>query len=609
LKRPPPANDGHRQTPRMHASSVAPDPRGGPGRPAVALAGLPATLLLLLVFLATQYPHAFSLTFVNDDYFLLDGTRFASFSSLWKRHDLIFGWYRPWSRELHYWALQHVFGAWEPPYHVFSFALWLSVMGIYFAWVRRVAGQDAAAIATAGLASLALWGTPLSWVAGAQDLWVLFFALIFLHLLARDRPYWATQPLALALLSKESADVLPALAVAYLVLVERRGTRESVLRTLHLWLLALTWALTHPLLWARFFGPLRTSLETTQRPSPGAIVIKTLLAQVNLDAWPHPDGYTRRALVQGAVGAVLLAVMVWLAATRARRDEAPQRPGRVMLLGLVWALAGWSILLMPSIGWHAYYGVMGSLGAWLVLGTWLSRWPRRAIVVVALLAMLRATQAYTLSWDWGSGWYLHRAADILGAIRQEILRQHPSFPPASRVYFAHIPNNIGLLAGNGPSLRVWYRDSTLRGFYYSQYAPREDGLDRRDFFFRFDSTAGMIEVHKGPEDVERAQRDNSAWEHDHEGLADLFLWAWDLPAAAAEYGKLGSLPWGTPELIRAGVCYRLMRDTVRAESCCAIVAGRMGYSLDAVRDSTNWLAGQIVRQLRPPVALARPRAP
>ncbi len=559
------------------------------------------------MFLATQYPHVFSLAFVNDDYFFLDGTRLASFSSLWKRHDLLFGWYRPWSRELHYWVLQHVFGPWEPPYHVVSFALWLGVMGMYFAWVRRVAGQAAAAIATAGLASLALWGTPLSWAAGAQDLWVLLFSLVFLHLIARGRLAWATAPMALALMSKESAVVLPALAVGCLVLLNRRSVWESTLCTLHLWLITLAWALTHPLLGTRFFGTLRTSLETVERPSPVTTIARTLLAQINLDSLPHPNGYVGTSLAVGVAGAVILAALVGLGAVRSRSDETLPRPGRVMLLGLILALAGWSVLLMPSIGWHAYYGVMGSLGAWLIIGTWLSRWPRAAVLLVTLLAMLRASQAYTLSWDWGSEWYLHRAGNILGAIRQELVRQYPSFPPASRIFFVHVPNNIGLLAGDGPSLRVWYRDTTLRGLYYSQYTPRVDGHEERDFFFRFDSTAGLIEVHRGPEAVDLAQRTNPSWEHDHEVLADLFLRAWDLPAAATEYGKLSSLPWGAHGLVYAAACYRLMGDAVRAESCYALVAGRMGYPLSAVRDSTDWLARQIARSARPSAEPGRPQ--
>ena len=573
------------------------------------LAGLPAAVLLLVVFLATQYPHALGLPFVNDDYFILDSTRVASFMSLWRRHDLLFGWYRPWSRELHYWALQHLFGLREPPYHVVSFALWLGVMGMYFAWVRRVAGQASAAIATAGIASLALWGTPLSWVAGAQDLWVLFFALLFLHLIVRGRLAWATVPMALALLSKESAAVLPGLAVGCLVLIDKRGVRESVLRTLHLSLIALAWALTHPLLGARFFGPLRTSLETVQRPTPITTIARTLLAQINLDSWPHPGGHIGQALGVGAAGAIILGALVWQGAMRARRDEAPQRPGRVMLLGLIWTLAGWSILLMPSIGWHAYYGVMGSLGTWLILGIWLSRWPRAAILVVALLAMLRAAQAYTLSWDWGSEWYLHRAGNVLGAIRQELVRQHPSFPPASRVFFVQIPNNIGLLAGDGPSLRVWYRDTTLRGLYYSQYTPRVDGHEERDFFFRFDSTAGLVEVHKGAEDMEGARRANPAWEDDHEVLAALFLRAWDLPAAATEYGKLAVLPRRLDCLVYVGACRQFMGDTAAAESCYALVARRMDRPLGAVRDSADLLVQQLARELRPLSAASRTAAP
>ncbi len=590
------------------AATVAPPAGATVGGAADRHAGLLLAALALGLFLATQYARFLTLAFVNDDFCFLDLTRTASFASLWKRHDLIFGWYRPWSRELHYWWLQHLFGTRELPFHVASFALWLGLMSLYFTWVRRLAGSAAASVATAGLASLALWGTPLSWVAGVQDLWVLFFTLVFLHLLARGRRIASAMALALALLSKESGAILPGLAVAYLVLVERRSARETAVRTAPFWLIALAWAVIHPLLGARFFGPLRTSLETTQRLSTTGTMVRTVLAQVNLDSWPNPGDYASQALAQGALGAAILAGFVWLTAVRSASGQVRPRPTGVMVLGFVWALAGWSILLMPSIGWHAYYGVMGSLGAWLLLGTWLSARPRAAVLVVALLALLRSTQAHTLSWDWGSEWYQRRAGSILGAIRTELLRQHPSFPPSSRVFFVHIPNNIGLLAGDGPSLRVWYRDTTLRGLYYSQYTPRTDGHENRDFFFRFDSAAGMIEVFRGPEDVESARRLNPSWEDNHEDLAGLFLRAWDLPAAATEYGKLGSLPWGTHGLIYAGACHQLMGDTARAESCYALVAGRMGYPVSAVRDSTGWLAAQIMRQVRSPAALAQPPA-
>lgn len=562
------------------------------------LKGLLLPALVLLLFVATQYPHALKLPFVNDDYFLLDRTQGASFASLWKRHDLLFGWYRPWSRELHYWALQHLFGTAELGYHLVSIGLWLGLMLLYWTWARRCAGIAAASVATSGLASLALWGGPLLWVAGAQDLWALLFSLAYLHFLARGRAIRALAMLALALLSKESAAVLPGVGTAYLVLIERRRAWDAISRIAPSWLVTVAWAATHPVLRERFFGPLQSSLETAHRLSPGLTVARTLLAQINLDSWPKPGVYSITALVLGAVGAGILSVLVWRSAVAGNPTSNSVKPRRVIAFGLLWAAAGWSILLLPSIGWHPYYGVMGSLGVWLALGVALAPRVRLAVAAVAVLAVLRSAEAYTPSWDWGSEWYQRRAGNILGAIRGELTRQHPSFPAHSRVFFVHVPNNIGLLAGDGPSLRVWYGDSTLRGGYYSQFTPRSDGLTERDFFFRFDSTAGLIDVHRGREDLTQARRANPAWEDDHEILAAVFLRAGDVHGAAEEYAKLAHLPWRMDCVVYAGACWTMIGDSAAAESCNRVIASRMHYSLGAVRDSVGILSGIMLRDLK-----------
>src|SRR5262249_16300722 len=136
-----------------------------------------ALIGLLAAFLGFAYGFGLQLAFVNDDYFFLDKVWHASFLDLWTPQDLLFNWYRPWSRELHYWALFHLAGFREPAYHLANFVLWLGVMTLYFALVRRLVGESAAIIASAGLAALALWGSPILWIAGAQELWMLAFAL------------------------------------------------------------------------------------------------------------------------------------------------------------------------------------------------------------------------------------------------------------------------------------------------------------------------------------------------------------------------------------------------------------------------------------------------
>src|SRR5438093_3514048 len=170
-------------------------------------------VLLLAAYVVIGYWGALTLPFINDDYFFLDKIRQASFFDLWKPERLYFQWYRPWSRELHYWFLSRLFVHRELAYHAISFGLWLTVAVLYFRLVERLSGaRFTSAVALTGMAAPTLWAGPLFWVAGVQDLWMVLFGLLFLHAVVAGRHLLASLPLALALLSKETAAVLPATA-------------------------------------------------------------------------------------------------------------------------------------------------------------------------------------------------------------------------------------------------------------------------------------------------------------------------------------------------------------------------------------------------------------
>src|SRR5262245_40096540 len=97
-----------------------------------------AALGLLAGFLATAYGYALRQPFFFDDYLFLEKTRGASLGRLLARDQLAYTFYRPWSRELHFAALQWGFGARPWVFHLANFALWLGVMGLYLAVARRV---------------------------------------------------------------------------------------------------------------------------------------------------------------------------------------------------------------------------------------------------------------------------------------------------------------------------------------------------------------------------------------------------------------------------------------------------------------------------------------
>jgi hypothetical protein len=569
---------------------------GAPGRVATRGSG-PATwavLGLLAVFLGASYPHALSLPFINDDYLILDKTIRQSLGSLWAPRDLLFNWYRPWSREFHYWTLRHLFGLNVKPYHLASFALWLADMTLFFTLARRLAGGATAALAAAATAALAAWAGSLLWVAGVQDLWMMLFAFLFLHAFARRRAAWSAAWLALALLSKELGGVLPALALAWALLVDRDRARSAWRRVAPLAALTLGWAFLHPRLLGRMWGPFAETVESAGRPSPLATAGKTLLALINLEAWPAPVSGAGTVLSYSAIGIAALGALALLAWRSAANERGKARaigaaPGkrraharavrgaeeaaapdarapRPVAFAACWALVGSAPLLLPSIGWHAYYGLFGAFGAWLMFMIALERRPGIALAVVLALAAIRPLRADTPSWDWASDAYQRRAGYFLQLLRDDLLRRHPTMPPHARLYFARVPRNIGLIAGDGPAFRVWYRDTTIRAGYYSYYRPRAEGEPAGpDYFFRFDSVGAWVEVVPGREDVRAARERDPYWEADHRELALLLGTSDDWRAAARELEKLaGAFPDSLEYPLNAAVCYEKLGDSSAA---------------------------------------------
>src|SRR5712671_5515543 len=99
--------------------------------------GIPSLSFALTIFAAVAYGPALNLPFMGDDYVFLDKTREATFAKLWSFKNTDFGWYRPWSRELHFWVLQKVAGLREIPFRVTSLLLWIVALCLYAAIVRR----------------------------------------------------------------------------------------------------------------------------------------------------------------------------------------------------------------------------------------------------------------------------------------------------------------------------------------------------------------------------------------------------------------------------------------------------------------------------------------
>src|SRR5439155_16002971 len=208
---------------RAHRRGAPHEPRVRPA-PRVKRPALPGTFAvsaLLGAYLLAAWGFALPMSFISDDWQILASVRTAGFADLWGGRELLWRWWRPWSRELHFWTLFRLSGPDPLAFHAVSFALWLGVLVLFFTLARRAAGARIAAIAAAGFAALAAWSGTLLWAAGVQDLWMLLWVLAFLHAFARQHTRLALGALALALLSKETAVVAPAIAFAWALLAGR----------------------------------------------------------------------------------------------------------------------------------------------------------------------------------------------------------------------------------------------------------------------------------------------------------------------------------------------------------------------------------------------------
>jgi hypothetical protein len=224
---------------------------------------------------------------------------------------------------------------------------------------------------------------------------------------------------------------------------------------------------------------------------------------------------------------------------------------------------------MPSVGWLPYYALLCALGAWVVLAAGLVRRPWIALTLLTMLAVLQPVHAATPALEWASDYYQRRAAYFVGGLKRYLLERHPALPPHTRLYFLGVPNGTGIgQPWFNPAFRVWYRDSTLRGDFFRNYAARGAGEPPdRDYFFRFDPGAlTWSEVVKGAEDVDRERGANRLWASDHRDLALMLGDAGDWRGAAAEVEKLVSAFPDNPEFrLNLALCLGNLGDTLGAK--------------------------------------------
>lgn len=550
---------GGRAARRLHGAPAA---RLGPASPRAGHPfETPLAAFVAALALAWRYRDAFRLPFLNDDYVFLDATAHRSFASLWGFEQLFFHWWRPWSREAHYWLLQRLGGASEPLFHLANLGLAFVALALFHDLAHALLGRARAAFALAAAAAMSAWALPLLWSAGAQDLWMIAWSLAALSAWRRERRALAFAAYALALASKETAAPLPLLFVAWDVFAARRAPLEALVRALPAAAIALPWALAHPHLGGRWLRQVAIEAAPSSVQLAGPLAFgRSVLALASADAPPAPAAGWAAALLEALPATLLLGGLALAAAAVGPRHERP-RPGTVPF-GLAWCACGWLPLLLPGLGWHAYYGLFGALGAWLAIAA-LARPGALAAAAVALFTLAASVRDSTPSLDWGDAYYQRRAGILLGTLRERLLALVPRPEPHTRFWFVALPNNIGFLQGDGPALRTWYRDTTLRAGFFSAWRPAGPGAPGADRFFKLHEGARWVELVPGPQDAAAALAANPAWGQDHMSLGRTFADAGEWEMAAREFAKVAAaLPREAEPAYNLAICRANLGDSL-----------------------------------------------
>ncbi len=444
----------------------------------IALAGAIALTLLL-------FHPVLELPFVLDDWGWIHGLTFTPplelVSAVLEPGNRIF--YRPLSA-LYYLVIHTVFGP-SPVCFRIGGLIGFALMCLAAGWVTWTwTGQRIAAFAVFALfmTSIAVHMELVQWIVGTNDIGAATCAFIAIGFLCRCRDRESALVAAVALLFKESAIFVPALAAVHIVLWTDRGVRRRMIPWLVLVLLYAT---------LKVAGSNPATLEARhpyalQGLGPHVLWNIAHYAQWLMESLCPPlllnaawiVGWAKRfetSVLSVAVPSVVGLVIALLLALWCIRKGYVER-GRKITFGVAWIVLGLLPVVILQNHTFRYYAtvilppLLCGVVATLQLAGGAERWRRMVVLAVLLIwfvtnaiaarhildrQMTLGEQATVLS---GTNKLIQRGA-VAQAIRRDLLALHPNPAPGTWMIFSGV-DIWSFRAVRG--IQCWYNDPTLR---------------------------------------------------------------------------------------------------------------------------------------------------
>jgi hypothetical protein len=445
-------------------------------------------VLLALVGLALLYRDALQTGFLSDDYLFIEDARRPLTQSLTDLGALD-NYYRPLSRQI-YFTLLTPLGPASWVFHLVNALLFAAALALLLDLLLAVLPLGGALAGALYFATLPHQRVNLIWISCSQDLLALLFALGSVALFRRGRDRWASLAYLAALASKEVAFPLPLALAAWawwMGVPDATGARTrpapGVLarRLVPFALVAGAWIVV---------------MQVMRVPHGATVPLSSLTPAHFIAAWvhgiqsllglDHPAAWARSlARHAPALGALVAlgALAWWLPAPRAGATaDAHVRPARAIV---AFAIAWFTVFALP-VGpvvptWSAYYYTLAGVGGALLVGLALRRidrwgWIGLAAVLLWWHAGTSGIRAFTVEngpWGWTShvtAFYFQRYAALCDTMQRQLQAVEPDPPHGTRFFFATLPSYAGFQMGNGPLMRALYRDTSLAGYFYSQFS-------------------------------------------------------------------------------------------------------------------------------------------
>ena len=459
--------------------------------------------MLALAGLGVLYADALRIGFLNDDYLFLEEARTRSLAESLTGMGALGKHFRPLSRQLYFAGLAFADGSpWV--FHLVNALVFAATLALLLDLLRALLPLNGALAGALYFATLPLQRVNLSWVSGGQDLLAVLFALAALALFRRGRNGWSCAAYLAALASKEVAFPVPVVLAAWAWwcgLPDAKGTpvRPSpaalARRLAPFSLIAVVWWVV--VLVERARHPVSAAVLHV---APEYFVAAWVHGIQSLLGLEHPAGLLRGlgGHPPPLVPLVTLAALAWWMPTAAGTDppRADAAACPTVALAAVWATA-FALPVGPVAHiWSGYFYSLAAVAGAILLGLAFRRLDRWGWVgLTALLLWWHAASSGATSfaivdrpWGWTShvtAFTFQRGAELAGTLQRELRAYEPAPAHGTRFFFATMPSWAGFQMGNGALIRRLYRDTSLAGYFYSQFS-ESTAADRPCRFLHWD---------------------------------------------------------------------------------------------------------------------------